>query len=208
MINVYCVLVKPLYDIKYVERLYLGVKQNLTLPFNMICLTDGEWKTDLPITFIDVRKYDLDIWWNKIAMLSNEISGPSFNLYFDLDVSIVGNIDFLLDDLTTEHLCVVDSVWKDEGYKNPKQFGKFGSAFYCYGNSSVLGWIGNSQHFLFDKLMDDIMITVEHYGDDTYLNKYANTKFFQQKICDYLSPESMYSMKDKRVLIHFKDPPT
>lgn len=172
----------------------------------MICLTDSHWKTSLPITFVDVTKYELDIWWNKVAMFDSLISGPGINLYFDLDVRIVGNIDFLVDDVTDDSLFVVDTVWKDEAYLKAKYFKKFGDAFYCYGNSSVLGWFGYSQEFLIEKLLADPFITMEHYGDDTYLNRYAKTKYFQQKICDSQST-SMFSMTDKRVLIHTKDLP-
>lgn len=206
MINVYCVLVKPLYNIKYVERLYNGVKNNLSYPFNMICLTDSRWDTDLPITFVDTTKYELDTWWNKVVMFDESISGLGVNLYFDLDVEIIGNIDFLVDGVIDDSLFVVDTVWKDDAYLKAKHFKKFGDAFYCYGNSSVLGWLGNTQDYLIKKLIADPFITMKHYGDDTYLNHYAKTKYFQQKICDYQSTV-MSLMKDKRVLIHTKDPP-
>lgn len=207
MINVYCVLVKPLYDIRYVERLYNGVKENLNHPFKLHCLTDSVWQTNLPINFIDVTEYQLDTWWNKVAVFDTNISGPGINLYFDLDVKITGNIDFLIEDLEDDTLFVVDTIWKDVDYLLTQRSTKFGDAFYCYGNSSVLGWVGHSQHHLFEKLMNDPFITIKHYGDDTYLNSTAKIKYFDQKICDYHSKESMYLMKDKRVLIHFKDPP-
>ena len=203
----YCVLVKPLYDIRYVERLYNGIKDNLNYPFKLYCLTDSGWQTNLPITFIDVTEYQLDTWWNKLVMFDSNISGSDVNLYFDLDVKIIGNIDFLVEATNDDSLYVVDTIWKDGDYLLAKNSRKFGDAFYCYGNSSVLGWIGRTQHYLLEKLMEDPFITIEHYGDDTYLNKTAKIKYFNQKICDYHSKEAMYLMRDKRVLIHVKDPP-
>jgi hypothetical protein len=206
MIHVFCVLVKPLYDIRYVERLYDGVKNNLSIPFKMVCLTDSEWQTNLPIEFVDVTSYPFDTWWNKLVMFDSKVSGPDVNIYFDLDVKITGNIDFLAN-IEDDSLYVVDSVWKSGDYLNAKNYKKFGDAFYCYGNSSVLGWRGATQQYLLDKVLDDIFITIKHFGDDTYLNNTAKIKYFDQKICDYYSADVMFEMKDKRVLIHFKDPP-
>lgn len=173
----------------------------------MFCLTDGDWETTLPIQFIDVSDYQLDIWWNKIVMFDPSVSGTETNIYFDLDVKIIGNIDFLIDNLTDDQLCVVDTVWKDNNFLKARHSRKFGDAFYCYGNSSVLGWIGHSQKHLIETLMNDPFITLQHYGDDTYINKTAKIKYFDRLICDYYSKEAMYEMKDKRVLIHVKDPP-
>jgi hypothetical protein len=140
-------------------------------------------------------------------MFDSSISGAGVNLYFDLDVKIIGNIDFLVEETVNDCLYVVDTIWKDEDFMLARHSRKFGDAFYCYGNSSVLGWLSNSQHYLLEKLMNDLFITIKHYGDDTYLNKTAKIKYFDQKICDYYSKDSMYTMKDKRVLIHIKDPP-
>jgi hypothetical protein len=206
MIHVYCVLVKPLYNIKYVERLYNGVKDNLGVPFKLFCLTDSKWKTSLPIEFVDVTNYQLDTWWNKLVMFDSSVSGPDVNLYLDLDVKIVGNLDFLTH-IQYDGLYVVDSVWKGGDYLNARNYKKFGNAFYCYGNSSVLGWRGKSQQYLLDKVIEDPFITMKHFGDDTYLNSCANIKYFEQLICDYYSDDVMFQMRDKRVLIHFKDPP-
>lgn len=174
----------------------------------MFCLTDSQWDTDCPITFIDVRKYDLDIWWNKVAMFDGSISGAGVNLYFDLDVDIVGSIDFLLDDLEKNKLCVVDTLWKDNNFVEESLLScKNGKAFYHYGNTSVMGWFASDHQYLLDNLIDDPFITIEHYGDDSYVNTTAKTKYFRPLICNVFSQRYSKSMVDKRIWIHFKDPP-
>lgn len=198
-------LVKPSYNIKYVERIYTSVKRHLTYDFNMICLTDSEWKTDYPIQFIDVSGYELDTWWNKVALFSKDISGKSVNLYFDLDIEIVGNIDFLVQDVDIHKLAVVDTLWKDGNFVEEGLKQKRGSSFFCYGNTSVMGWTGESHDFLFERLLEDPFITVEHFGDDTYINGNGNIKYFQPLICDLNSSRYMKSIKDKRIIIHIKD---
>lgn len=171
----------------------------------MVCLTDSEWETDYPIRFIDVSKYELDTWWNKVALFAENISGRDINLYFDLDIDIVGNIDFLVEDVDLYKLCVVDTLWKDGNFIELGLKQKRGSAFYCYGNTSVMGWTGTSHDFLFKKLLEDPFIMVDHYGDDTYINGSGNIKYFRPLICDVSSSRYMKSMKDKRIIIHIKD---
>lgn len=173
----------------------------------MYCLTDGDWKTSLPITFIDVSNYELDTWWNKVAMFDSAISKDGVNLYFDLDVKIIGNIDFMVNDVEGDTVCVVDTLWKDGNFLELASQQKFADAFYCYGNTSVMGWRDQSQEYLFQCLMDDPFITVRNFGDDTFINKTARVKYFSPFICDIHSSRYMKSMSDKRILIHVKDPP-
>ena len=198
----YCVLVKPSYNIKYVERLYHQVSKNLSYDFQMICLTDSIWKTSLPISFVNVSKYGLDTWWNKVAIFDSNISGNGKNLYFDLDINITGNLDFLLEDLDDDNIYVVDTLWKDG-----KQYAKKNDGFFHYGNTSVIGWIGKKHTNVFKSLIDNPFITIEHFGDDSYINKQDNIKYFKPLICHIDSKRYMLSMKDKRIIIHFKDPP-
>lgn len=173
----------------------------------MYCLTDSNWKTNLPITFVDVSSYELDTWWNKVAMFDSSISKDGINLYFDLDVKITGNIDFMVGDVEEDKICVVDTLWKDGNFLELAKQQKFADAFYCYGNTSAMGWKDQTQEYLFHNLLNDPFITISNFGDDTYINKTARVKYFSPLICDITSSRYMKSMKDKRVLIHFKDLP-
>lgn len=169
----------------------------------MFCLTDSDWQTSLPVTFIDVTKYEMDTWWNKVVMF--ELSEKGTNLYFDLDVKILGNIDFLVHDVENDKICVVDTLWKDGNYMELAKQQKNSEAFYCYGNTSVMGWRDQTQKYLFQRLLEDPFITIRHFGDDTFINSHANKKYFSPMICDVTSSRYMKSMYDKRILIHVKD---
>jgi len=205
MINVYCVLVKPKYSIEHVENLYDQVRKYLTHDFKMTCLTDTEWKTDRPIEFIDVTSYELDTWWNKILLFNRNICGAGINLYFDLDVLIRKNIDFLVEDVRQGVLKVVDTVWKNDewwrlveklDYKNKERF-------FCNGNSSVMSWVGDSHHYLYEMLMNDVFKhTSEHYGDDTFINKYGRVMYLPKKIMTTAAQKSV-RLEDERILIHY-----
>lgn len=206
MINVHCVLVKPKYSVEHVEKLYDQIRKYLTYDFKMLCLTDGNWKTDRPVEFNNVERFELDTWWNKVVLFNREFSGEGINLYFDLDVLIHGNIDFLVEDVKQGILKVVDTVWKNDRWwglvdKLPQ---KNKERFFCNGNTSVMGWVGDSHHYLFELLMSDVFKhTAEHYGDDTFINKYGKVSYFPKKIMTTAAQREV-RLEDQRILIHYQ----
>ena len=206
MINVYCVLVKPKYSIEHVESLYGQIRKYLTHEFKMTCLTDSLWSTDLPIDFIDVGEYELDTWWNKVAVFDGKISGRGINLYFDLDVKIHGSIDFLVEDVEDGVLKVVDTVWKNEKWWKlvEQSTVRNKDKFFGYGNTSVMGWIGDSHDYLLKMLLDEVFKhTSEHYGDDTFINKYGRVAYFKPKIMTTAALNEV-RLSDQRILIHYQ----
>ena len=203
-------MVKPSYSIEHVERLYDQVRKYLTRNFKFICLTDSGWKTDRPIEFIDAARFELDTWWNKVALFSREVSGPGINLYFDLDTLIKGSVNFLADEVKQGFLKVVDTVWKNDEWWRlvDKLDHKNKEGFFCNGNSSVMGWVGDSHHYLFEMLMSDIFKhTSEHYGDDTFINKYGRVAYFPKKIMT-TAAQKRVRLEDERILIHYRTIPT
>lgn len=208
MLNVYCVWVKPKYHWDDVVRLYSLCVEYLSVPFNFFCLTDQPWFLYDQITIIDVREYQLDSWWNKVLIFDNKISGEDKNLYLDLDVDITADITELLDDIDQDHLHVVDTPWKDEKYFNQKYSSysilKRADSYFSYGNSSVMGWIGNSHSYLTKMLLNDVFKhTLEHYGDDTFINKYGKIKYFKPLIATANNPKLINNPK---IIIHHKLP--
>lgn len=142
-------------------------------------------------------------------MFDASVSKSGANIYFDLDVNIVGNVDFLFHDLEKNKLCVVDTLWKDGTFVEESiNSRKYGKAFYHYGNTSVMGWLDNDHQHLFDTLVNNPFLTIDHFGDDSYINTTASIKYFKPLICNVLSDRYTKSMVDKRMWIHFKDPPT
>jgi len=190
--------VKPKYTKEHVERLYLLIDKYLSRDFELICLTDRDESSDLPIQFARVDEYELDTWWNKI-LIFEKCNHDCTNLYFDLDVNILGKLEFLLDDIDTESVTLVDTLWK------PKDMSDRDPRFFCYGNSSVMGWIGKSHAFLAEMLLSDVFKhTSEHYGDDTFINKYGKIRYFSHMIDSASMKQRRVS--DLRVLIHYHDP--
>jgi len=182
---------------QHVERLYGLLDRYLSRDFNLVCLTDQTLESDLPITFIDVREYELDTWWNKVLIFKY----ADYGLYFDLDVDIKMKLDFLFDDIQDDYISVVDTPWKDEAYFSQKSTRVSLEAFLYYGNTSVMGWRGNHT-YLVDMLLDDVFEhTTKHYGDDTFINMHGRVKYFRTEIDSALGDPYF---KDPAIIIHYQ----
>lgn len=89
-LTVVCVKSPPAYDHLYVNRLYAGVKRNLTVPHRFVCLTDDSSGCKCATRSLPGG---LRGWWAKLAIFAKAWSG--LVIYFDLDTLITGNLDFL-----------------------------------------------------------------------------------------------------------------
>tara|TARA_B100000575_G_C23132342_1_gene657021 strand:+ start:430 stop:1140 length:711 start_codon:yes stop_codon:yes gene_type:complete len=94
MINIICVKWGTKYTSIHVDRLYYMLKKNLTIPFNFYCYTDNP--EDLSCNIIYMPDDGLEMWWPKLRMFEDGFGGLKGKcLFFDLDVIIQNNIDFL-----------------------------------------------------------------------------------------------------------------
>jgi len=151
----------------------------------------------LPITFIDIREYDLDTWWNKVLIFKY----ADYGLYFDLDVDVKMKLDFLLEDIVDNYISVVDTPWKDEAYFAQNSTRVATEAFLCYGNTSVMGWRGDHT-YLIDMLLDDVFKhTSQNYGDDTFINRNGRVKYFSRRIDSVIGDPYF---EDPAILIHYQ----
>ncbi|NBP57701.1 hypothetical protein EBU71_14440 [bacterium] len=98
MLNVICVKHGTKYNEVHVNKLFNMVKRHLTLPFNFVCFTDNPNKI---YPNIDVRLLPLDInlegwWWKPYIFSKSHFPIEDTNLFFDLDMVIIRNIDKLI----------------------------------------------------------------------------------------------------------------
>ena len=200
MIDIFCVWVKPKYTHEDVVRLYLSCNKYIQTPFRFVCLTDQHWARE-PIEMINISEFELDTWWNKMLIFNPAFSKNDTCLYFDLDTKITSDITHIVDELDDDHLFVVDTPWKDDQYF--KQVGKYGreSAFLEYGNTSVMGWKNHSHKYLLTKFGSDIYKhTSEHFGDDTFINRNGDIKYFKSVSIDYDNADILINYAPKQVV--------
>jgi hypothetical protein len=89
-VNVYCVYWGDKYDPRYVGRLRDMVGKHLSIPHEFICITAAElWGVDTLDPLCDFPG-----WWQKVGLFSPAMPVGT-NLYLDLDVSVIDEIDSL-----------------------------------------------------------------------------------------------------------------
>ncbi|MBR6026493.1 MAG: hypothetical protein IK065_02715 [Neisseriaceae bacterium] len=118
------------YGAEYVNRLYQMVRKNLTIPFQMICLTDDANGIDKSIQCFPIPQLPLpdglpERGWKKLTTFSSDLYGLSGNvLFLDVDLVIIDNIDCFF----TQEQSRDDEVWIIRDWKKPWRM---------VGNSSV-----------------------------------------------------------------------
>lgn len=95
-----CVIHGDYYDWTYVERLYAGICRNLSYPVRMHVFTEPHRAVPAPFIRHDLKLWPgiagrKRAWWYKMQMF-NPKHIPGRVLYFDLDVVIIRNIDWIL----------------------------------------------------------------------------------------------------------------
>lgn len=119
-LTVWAVCVGPKYHPAYVFALRDAVAEHLTVPHEFKCITDRQ----LPGVNTVAPVLDYPGWWSKLNLFALA-TGPS--LYFDLDVAIVGNLDYLAD--YAAHEFAAPPNWARSGHGGIQ--------------SSVMAWRGN-----------------------------------------------------------------
>ena len=85
------------------NKLYDGVKKNVTLPFRFHCLTDdvvGIKKEIETSNLLDLPDYDVGKFthWKKLTIFNKTLSNlKGMALFLDLDTIITGNIDCFIE---------------------------------------------------------------------------------------------------------------
>jgi len=116
------------YNAEHVARLQAAVARNCTVPHRFVALSD----VDVPCERVTFA-HDWPTWWSKIELFRPGVADPDgLNVYIDLDVLIVGNLDAFV---SYPHRF---SMMRDEWY--PKRV-----------NSSVMAWRGD-RSFIYETM--------------------------------------------------------
>lgn len=136
MVNIYCVKWGTKYDRSFVEKLKTSIEKNLTIEYKFNCFTDKPEKDyDIPITHPELRGV-----WHKLALF--QFTGE--NLFFDLDIKINDNIDFLAERFD-KFTCVDSTPWKKHKIRSLAINND------TLINTSIMRWTDNKK--IFDKFL-------------------------------------------------------
>jgi hypothetical protein len=171
-----CLLVGDKYDPLYVRNLFNMTKRWCSASFDFVCYTD------VPLSGIDCIKIDdpnkYEPVWFKLEILSlKELSTYTHKAFFDLDVVIHNNIDWIFEGSRDPNLHVIQSKWK-----HPEEINSFRNTG-C--NSSVMLWQQASD--IFNQF---------NASPDLYMSKYTGMDRFlwhETKAWSFLKEEQVYS---------------
>lgn len=137
------------YGPEYVNILHNMVKRFLSVPFEFYCLTDDAVGLDERINIIEIDPNALEGWWNKITLFRPGIfPNNSRVLYLDLDIVIVGNLDFLLK--SSAPFTILKS-WKTK---------------YLVWNSSVMLFTPSECHHIYERFQKQSKDVIAKYKGD------------------------------------------
>jgi hypothetical protein len=214
-----CVIHGTSYDWRYVDNLYSMLSRNLSRPVRLHVYTEAS--RPVPAPYIKHELIDWAIsgpkqsWWYKVQLFNSEhYCGPL--LYFDLDVVIVKNIDWIWQQKLRHFWAVKDfkHLWRP---------------MYQSINSSIMWWDTTQYDWVWRNFQDlNLAQTVKRFhGDQDYLNsviteqqrRYFNTEWvkswrwqcldggydFKRRI--WLSPGSGTNVKDNTTILVFHGNP-
>lgn len=184
VVNVVCLKWGSKYGPEYVNRLYAGVKRNTTVNFKFWCFTDDATGIISEVNTVPLPYANqLDSWWNKLNLFSNDLpfDKDSTIFYIDLDTLIVNNIDNIIS-TDTQNLVVLRDFYH----------GVVKSATLV--GSGLMMW----KHGLYNHIWEKFMVDPEKhvadaktYGDQWWIEKQVSDPIFWQD----LYPEQVVSFK-------------
>lgn len=156
MIDVYCVNVGTKYNRDFDQKLKESVAKHLTLEHTFTCLTDKpEKEYDMAVTHPELRGV-----FHKLSLF--QFTGDC--LFFDLDILINDNIDFLASEFNSLTL-INSSPWKQQSLKEPLKFRLTQNTLI---NSSIMRW--TDQRKVFERFLKHRDLYVRLYsGIDRYI---------------------------------------
>ena len=129
MLKICTVYFDGFYTPDYVGKLYKSLKQNSTIPFEFICLSDtNDIEADVILPYnhhSDIKKH-----WHKLKFFSPQFGGQQPGddiIIMDIDQVIVSNVDELLGHPVEENELVSYGQWWDNNLKLNGGFYKFKS---------------------------------------------------------------------------------
>ncbi|MEN6291741.1 MAG: hypothetical protein ABFD07_06965 [Methanobacterium sp.] len=169
MINVICLKHGNKYGSDYVNKLYNMVQRHLTLPHKFICFTDDPSGivADIEIRQLPNLPHISGWWWKPYLFKLGHFFADDINLFFDLDMVIVSNIDQLI-------------TYKPDEFVGLRDVSRIFKTIPPKLGSAVMRWSGDKYSNIWTDLYENFQISTRFRGDQDWiwhLHK-ENIKFF------------------------------
>lgn len=159
----------PDFDSRYVNATARSIKNNISYPHELVCLTDDP--TDITeVDRIVPMLYNLPRWWGKIELFRSDITRNKHCLFIDLDTVICKTID---------ELCTLKgSFFAIRDFYHPSIL-----------QTGIMKWEVNKQSKdIYNNFITTDFSKYIHRGDHEWIGKNVkNPKFIQDRLPEYIS---------------------
>lgn len=162
-ITVLCVRFGNKYGREYVERLRNMISRHLTVPYEIVCLTDDQHPIDGVRSIVQPNAQYQKGWWHKIHMFDPSLPLKGRILYFDLDIVICNNIDKL-------------ALFSMNQFVGIHDFNRKFYASWKYLNSSVMAWDHGTQNHIYTEFKSKPHEAMRLQGDQDWIWKLCQSK--------------------------------
>lgn len=162
-INILCVRFGNKYGLEYVEKLRNMVQRNITIPYNIFCLTDSNHSIKGVTNIYQKNQGYEKGWWHKVHMFDPNLPISGRILYFDLDVIIHSNIDKL-------------AYFNNKDFVGIRDFNRKFHPSWRHLNSSVMAWNQGTQEDIFLEFKKNPSNALRLHGDQDWIFKVARQR--------------------------------
>lgn len=169
--NLICVHSGTAYGPEYVLNLWRSARQHSQRGFDFYVFTDNakQHPQDLGWNFVKLPDYSnfkgFKPWWYKLEIFNSANNIVGNNLYYDLDVVIINNIDDFWN-------------WMPAEFRICQDFNRQFSKKVSHCNSSIMGWKDSSLDWLHKKFSSNIQgIVKDHRGDQDFIQAECKDQF-------------------------------
>jgi hypothetical protein len=162
-LTILCVRFGNKYGRSYVERLRNMIARNITVPYELVCLTDDQHPIEGVRSIVQPQAGYQRLWWHKVHMFDPSLLLSGRILYFDLDIIICNNVDRLAAGAGNKFLGI-------------KDFNRKFHPSWNILNSSVMSWIHGSQSHIFNDFKSNPAQAQKLMGDQDWIWKVAKDK--------------------------------
>lgn len=162
-VTVLCVKFGTKYGKEYVERLSNMVSRHITVPYEMVCLTDDQHAISGVRSIVQKPAGYTKLWWHKVHMFDPGLGVQGKILYLDLDVVICSNIDKLVRLAST-------------GFYGIRDFNRKFYPSWNNLNSSVMCWTHGNESQVWADFVKDKHTALRLHGDQDWIWKVGKNK--------------------------------
>lgn len=168
-INCACVIHGNAYSWDYVDKLYAMLSRNISPGIQLHVYTEPTRPVPAPYIRHDLVDWGVGgpkkAWWYKMQLFNSEhISGPL--LYFDLDVVITKNLDWIWQ-------LPPQTFWSVRDFKY-----LWRPTFYGI-NSSIMWWDTSRYHYVWEQFSQENLAHIfkKYHGDQDYITEAIHQDF-------------------------------